>query len=50
MSKWKVDHHKYISGFGSDEWWEVTDGNTVFRADTEKDAVWLCTILQWETS
>lgn len=27
------------------EWWDVTDGKRVFKADEEKDADWLVEIL-----
>ena len=42
MDKWRAEY------CGDDcfwEWWEVTDGEKVFKTDCEEDARWLCSIL-----
>jgi hypothetical protein len=45
--KWTVD---YSNDTGPDdegfwEWWEVTDGERTFKADTQPHAKWLCELL-----
>jgi hypothetical protein len=45
--KWKVDRNNDVGANdeGFWEWWEVTDGERVFKADSEADADWLCELL-----
>ena len=45
--KWTVEYENDVglSDEGFWEWWNVTDGSRVFKADDEGDARWLCDML-----
>ena len=47
MSEWKVEYQN-DTGPNDDsywEWWDVSNGKTNYKANTENDAVWLCELL-----
>jgi len=44
MSKWSF---RYTNDVGPEddgfwEWYEITDGKTIFKTDEQEDAEWLC--------
>ena len=44
--KWEIEYDNdagYDGGFW--EWWNVTNGERLFKVTSEKDAEWLCGIL-----
>ena len=44
---WKVEYNN-DTGPRDDsfsEWWDVTDGEKTFTSKSERDAIWLCVIL-----
>jgi len=45
--EWCVDYSNDVGNFDDYfvEWWEVTNGEVVFRSDSEQDANWLCSEL-----
>lgn len=45
--KWKIYYDNYIdrNDEGFFEWWAVTDGERLFKADMKEDADWLCALL-----
>ena len=47
MSKWYIEYDNDGNG-GYSQWWDVTDGDTEFRAWNEEDAKWLCELLNEE--
>lgn len=48
---WKVEYSNDVgpNDEGFWEWWEVTNGQVTFKADAEKDAEWLCAVLNGDT-
>ena len=48
MNKWLVEYQNEEfgpEGDGFRDWWDVSDGQTTYRADTEGQAVYLAAIL-----
>jgi hypothetical protein len=45
--KWRIEYENDVGadGDGFWEWWEVTDGDRIFKTGTESDAKWLCGLL-----
>ena len=44
---WKIEYNNDTgpNDEGFQEWWEVTNGKRVFKANSEEDAKWLCGVL-----
>lgn len=42
---WKVEYQNDEMYEGFYEWWEVTDGNMVFKSASKEGAEWLCETL-----
>lgn len=46
--EWKINYENDVGwdDYGSFwEWWNVTNGERTFKADTKSDAIWLCDFL-----
>lgn len=45
--KWKIDYDNDVgpNDEGFWEWWNVTNGEVFFKANSEADAKWLCDFL-----
>lgn len=44
---WSIDYKYEVNqnGLDSCEWWEVSNSYRIFKSDLEKDAEWLCEVL-----
>lgn len=42
--RWRVEYNNDtgLDDESFDEWWEVTDGTTIFKANQQEHAHWLC--------
>jgi hypothetical protein len=47
MKNWTINYNNDVSADdeGFCEWWEITDGEKTFKSDDEKDADFLCNLL-----
>jgi len=44
---WRIERDNDVGPMDESfwEWWNITDGKQVFRADEKGDAEWLCALL-----
>ena len=45
--KWKIEYSNDVgpNDEGFWEWWEVSDGDRVFKSNSKEKAEWLCALL-----